>query len=68
MGHRRFRRPVDTTVANRTAVFLERKTFYLQMLFLKFFQIQMAGNAPVDPIAVPQYNLSDPVARAVKVA
>jgi hypothetical protein len=54
MGPGRFRRPADTTVANRTTVFFERKTFYLRMLFLKLFQIQVAGNAPVDAIAVSQ--------------
>jgi hypothetical protein len=54
MGPGRFRRPADTTVANCTTVFLERETFYLRMLFLELFQIQVAGNAPVDAIAVPQ--------------
>jgi hypothetical protein len=54
MGPGRFRRPADTTVANRTTVFLERKKFYLRMLFLKFFQIQVAGNATVDAMAVAQ--------------
>jgi hypothetical protein len=54
MGPGRFRRPADTTVANRTAVLFEWKTFYLGMLLLKFFQIQVAGNAPVDVLAVLQ--------------
>jgi hypothetical protein len=53
MGPGRFRRPADTTVANRTTVFLEWETFDLRMLFFKLFQIQVAGNAPVDAMAVP---------------
>jgi len=68
MGPGRFRGPADTAVADRATVFLEWKTLYLGMLLLKRFQIQMAGNAPVDALAVPRYNLPDPVSGVLKVA